>query len=660
MLSCAQCQSDLASGVRECPECNHPVSGAALAIARGIDYFNDLRYDPALKEFERARQIAPHDLDVRRCYAHGLYHTGRIESALSHYRTLAERQPDNVEVRYNLGQILINQGRLEQARNLFEELAELNVDIEPDRFYLGLLFSQPTQFRADCYYYLAIACWNRAETEAAEHYYQRALELNPAHTAAFRHLGNLHFQAKDYSKAIELYENYLDLYGEDGRRLDHRVDVCCNLGIAHFEQGDADRATALFKQVLKDQPGHAGAIYHMNLIYKKQGIYTKDDMGAIPIHEESEGASMLFGLSRRGGGREDAEGNARTEDPRPIIGKSVAMQRVLRFARLAAASDSTVLITGENGTGKELIARAIYNNSPRRDRIFLPINCAAIPEALIESELFGHEMGAFTGAVARKAGFLETADGGTVFLDEFGELDLNMQVKLLRFLQEREFNLVGGAETISVDLRIIAATNQDLEERIAEGRFRQDLFYRLNVLPIHVPPLRERHEDIPLLVDHFVYKYGKGSVRRESLIDPDDMHILMEYDWPGNIRELENVIERALVMGAQVGSILQGIADSRRQKERKRALEVSEQIASHQPGPGPITRREPNGPPVEAMAGGDEAPGEWRPGSIREIEKRHILRTLRHTRGNRTEASRLLGINPATLWRKVKIYEIGD
>ncbi len=227
-----------------------------------------------------------------------------------------------------------------------------------------------------------------------------------------------------------------------------------------------------------------------------------------------------------------------------ILTKNKEMKALLELAGRAARSDAAVLITGESGTGKELMAKAIHHNSPRRDKPFIAVNCPSIPETLIESELFGHEKGAFTGAVAAKPGKFELADGGSLFLDEIGDLKFDLQAKLLRVLQEHEIERVGGTKTIPVDVRVLAATNQNLGDLVANGQFRQDLFYRLNVIPITIPPLRQRPEDIPLLAEHFVKKYADKPTR----IDPEFLKELMRYNWPGNVRELENIVQRAVVL----------------------------------------------------------------------------------------------------------------
>ena len=231
-----------------------------------------------------------------------------------------------------------------------------------------------------------------------------------------------------------------------------------------------------------------------------------------------------------------------------IVGQSARMQETYRLLELVSPSEATVLLLGETGTGKELAARAIHENSPRRQGPFVAVNCAALPEALLESELFGHERGAFTGAASRKEGRFSLAHRGTVFLDEIGEFSLPTQAKILRVLQAREFEPLGSTRTVKVEVRVIAATNRDLEAMVKEGRFRRDLFYRLNVFPILLPPLRERVEDLPLLAEHFVRIYGEKNGKPVKGLAPEVLQVFRRYPWPGNIRELENVIERGLIL----------------------------------------------------------------------------------------------------------------
>jgi transcriptional regulator with GAF, ATPase, and Fis domain len=231
-----------------------------------------------------------------------------------------------------------------------------------------------------------------------------------------------------------------------------------------------------------------------------------------------------------------------------IIGSSAALRRVQVLVEKVAPTDSTVLITGETGTGKELVARALHKRSKRAARAFVSVNCAAIPSSLVAAELFGYEKGAFTGAIERRLGRFELADGGTIFLDEIGDLPLESQIALLRVLQERAFERVGGSQPVAVDVRVLTASNRDLQASVQEGTFRQDLFYRLNVFPIHVPPLRHRQGDIPLLVEYFVQRYAKKARKKIRKIERKTLELLQEYDWPGNIRELQNIVERAVIL----------------------------------------------------------------------------------------------------------------
>ncbi len=299
-----------------------------------------------------------------------------------------------------------------------------------------------------------------------------------------------------------------------------------------------------------------------------------------------------------------------------IVGASVAMKAVFDNIKKVAATDATVLITGETGTGKELIAHAIHKESSRKNGALIKVNCAALPGGLIESELFGHEKGAFTGAIARKKGRFELADGGTIFLDEVGELPLETQVKLLRVLQEQQFERVGGTQTVKVNVRVIAATNRNLQDAVQQGGFRPDLYYRLNIFPIRVPALRERVEDLPLLVNYLVQQFSRRMAKRVEVIQPQALDKLLRYPWPGNVRELANLLERAVIL-----------CDGRVLK--------SEHIG--------ITMQ-----PAES---------ETNFRTMNDAERQHILRALEKTNGvlsGPNGAARLLGMNRSTLWSRIR------
>ena len=311
-----------------------------------------------------------------------------------------------------------------------------------------------------------------------------------------------------------------------------------------------------------------------------------------------------------------------------LVGASEPIQQVMEFVRKVADSDSTVMIQGESGTGKELVARMLHFNSLRKDRPLVPVNCGAIPENLLESELFGHEKGAFTGATHARMGRFELANGGTIFLDEIGEMSLPLQVKLLRVLQEREFERVGGNRTIHVDVRIVAATNQDLETLVEEKRFRKDLFYRLNVIPIVIPPLRERRSDIPLLIDHFLTRFNQTKHTEISSLAPDALHLLTEYDWPGNIRELENMIERLVVLKKRGVLSIGDLPDKICRKSS--GTELKEQFIRFSEDGINLSRE------------------------VEQYEKHLIMEALRKANGVTSRAAQLLQLNRTTLVEKLK------
>jgi len=307
-----------------------------------------------------------------------------------------------------------------------------------------------------------------------------------------------------------------------------------------------------------------------------------------------------------------------------VISKSPAMQQVFELARVAAPSTSTVLILGESGTGKEVLARAIHKESSRKDGPFVAISCAALTETLLESELFGHERGAFTGANARRKGKFEAATGGTLFLDEIGDISPKLQVDLLRVLEERRIQRVGGNEPVDVDARIVAATNRDLRKEAAEGRFREDLFYRLNVIPIHLPPLRERKEDIPLLVERFLETLAVELAKPLDGVSSEALTALLAHAWPGNVRELRNTLERGAVVA------------------KGRIVQLADLGLAVPPG------------------GQTGASGKVEPPSLDEVEKRHVIEVLSFTGGNVTQAARILGIDRVTLYNRMRRYQLRD
>ena len=378
----------------------------------------------------------------------------------------------------------------------------------------------------------------------------------------------------------------------------------------------------------------------------------------------------------------------RLQERTGIIGESAAVQEVLVKIEQMAPVSSTVLIEGESGTGKELVARAIHHLSPRRGKAFIAVNCAAIPDTLLESELFGHEKGAFTGAAERRLGRFELADGGTIFLDEVAEMPLATQVKLLRVLEDREFYRVGGTEPIRVNVRVIAATNKALKEAVALGQFRDDLYYRLNVLYIYLPPLRERRTDIPLLVRRFIAELAAAHERKFQGITPEALQILVDADWPGNVRQLRNLVESMVVLapegeirasdiprdvrerlrglpvrvvagareiaGQELEFIFRSLVELKLQVEelRRRLEERPQRVEVIEVG---------HGAPAAAIDAEPAPEGEvlYRPGmTMADVERAAIEAALRETKGNRRRAAEILGIGERTLYRKLKQYQM--
>jgi len=381
----------------------------------------------------------------------------------------------------------------------------------------------------------------------------------------------------------------------------------------------ASRVQAVVAAPLQSRGELLGALYFA----RREGAFAPEDLFLVSGACNQIAVLLKSLLEQESLQKERENLLAQLQAEHRLVGKSPAIRGVLEFIARAAGADATVLIRGETGTGKELVASAVHYASARAGKPFVQLNCAAIPENLLESELFGHEKGAFTGAVSRKRGHFEIADGGTVFLDEIGELSLGCQAKVLRLIEEKKFERVGGTESIQVDVRIVAATNKDLRKAVEEGRFREDLYWRLDVLHIEIPPLRERPEDIPLLAEYFLEKLGAVHGSRPRLT-AEAREALVRYEWPGNVRQLRNVIENAVIMSS--GEVLDvhdlRLIDFTRRGERTR----SEQ---------------------------------WRPVSLAELEKEHILRVLEFTKGNKKRAAEILGIERCTLYARLKAYGRG-
>ena len=436
-----------------------------------------------------------------------------------------------------------------------------------------------------------------------------------------------------------------EMYGRLLSRAGHRVSVAAN-GLQALEVLRNDLADVMITDIR--MPGMDG----LELVRKARAVDPRLKVIIITAHANVDSAIEAvtlgaFGYIRKPFSKQqlaDALDRALTvraaeqvsceaEPDLPcdftgIVGQSEPLERVFRMVRRVAATDATILLTGESGTGKELFARAIHASSQRSAGRFVSINCGALPEALLESELFGHIRGSFTGAVRDKEGLLVYANGGTFFMDEIGDMAPSTQVKLLRVLEEREAVPVGGTKPQKVDVRVLVATNMDLDDRVKQGRFRADLFYRINVIPIHIPALRERREDIPILVAHLIQKHVRSSGLPMKTFSPEAMEKLLAYAWPGNVRELENLVQRCLMLsdGPIIG-----------------------------PSEIPLGGHGGGGTPAPATFSSSDTAEDL---TLEELEKRHILRVLEHTGWHRKRTATILGIDPSTLYRKLERFGI--
>lgn len=416
------------------------------------------------------------------------------------------------------------------------------------------------------------------------------------------------------------------------RQAGHQLNIAYD-GLAAFEQIMAEHfdlvitelkvpllnGIALLKKVKENKA-------HLPVIFLTEGADVRDavaamKLGAYDFIIKPLTVKMIDSMAAQVFNGQAPAGLNRINGKYDIITNNPEMNRILKEAKAVANSRASIFLQGESGTGKELFARYVHRHSNRKDRPFVAINCAALPETLLESELFGHEKGAFTGAINRKIGKFELANNGTVLLDEISEMDYQLQSKLLRVLQEKEIDRVGGMDPIPIDVRIIATSNQDIEQQINENKFREDLYYRLNIIPFRLPSLRERPDDIPVLIDHFIQKYNRIDNRNVKGLTDEAVQQLYHMPWKGNVRELENVIERAILMCG--GEMIE-----------KKDLIVGDRCKNME---APIQNHDPTG-------------------SLKEMEKKIIFRTLDQTNGNRTHAADMLGISVRTLRNKLKEY----
>ncbi len=620
IFTCRGCGKTLEAEHRFCPVCGAAQEPLERATAEGMEAFEEGDYDRALQLFKSVAKKKPLSAFALRDVGHAAFHLQDFNTAMEYYEKAYKLFPNLLDVHFNTGIIHMKRGHVNDAMFSFMETLNLIHPLTPGAYYLGL-FHTAESLILQCRLNLGALYKERGELEKAEEQYRLVLEANPKNVLAMGSLGDCLMALERYEEAIKIYRKALKVLPEGEERLNIQND----LGVCHFKKGELEKAISEFKDVLKKNPDHVNAIYNLGQVYYHEGLTgrMKQDYEEF-VRSSKDAASILFSLSKSMVSAATAQ-KSRPVEGTNLIGKSSALQRVQDLIKRAAASDATVLVLGENGTGKELVARSIHQQSGRHDGPFVPIACSALSESLLESELFGHEKGSFTGAIGQKIGKFEAAQGGTVFLDEIGEISLSTQVKLLRVLQEREFERVGGTERVKVDIRVIAATNRDLKRAIQEGRFREDLYYRLNVIVIETPPLREREGDMPILVQYFLDRMrSKRTTHFEGITD-EALQIMQRYRWPGNVRELENVIERIVTLN-----------DDAKIKPEHLPGELMGQSPSQTPSLFVLPRG----------------------GVLESVEKDMILKVLQESNFNKKQAASRLGISRPTLYQKIRKYRL--
>jgi two-component system NtrC family response regulator len=617
--TCRECGHPQEEEHRFCPLCGIQQEPAGKATLEGIEAFEQGEYEKALKLFKAVVKRRPQDAFALRDLGHAAFHLQDHPQALEAYRKALQIQPNLLDAQFNLGLIHLQRGRVHDAMYAFLEALNLIHPLTPGTYYLGL-FHNASTLTFQCRLNLGGLFKERGELEKALEQYRLVAEAWPKNILAQGSLGDCLMALERFDEAMTVYKRGLKLIPDGPEQLNLRND----LGVAYFRRGEMERAVEEFKTVLQMDPGNANAVYNLGQLYRQEGQQERMRKDFEEYARDPEnGASILYTLAQSMVSTAITASRNPTQEDLGLVGASPSLKKVQDLIKRAAAADATVLILGENGTGKEVAARAIHQQSSRHDKPFVPIACSVLSESLLESELFGHEKGSFTGALDRKLGKFEAAQGGTVFLDEIGELNLSTQVKLLRVLQEREFERVGGTESIKVDIRVIAATNRDLKQAIKDGRFREDLYYRLNVIAVQMPPLREREGDLTILARHFLEKQRQKRHHRFEGISQPALEILKRYRWPGNVRELENLIERVVTLNDDVMI-----------RPEYLPLEITGGI--------PLPRS-PEGALPES-------------GVLESMERDMIERVLRETRFNKRRAADRLGISRPTLYEKLRRY----
>ncbi len=600
-MFCVKCGKKNENDAKFCRYCGSQIKTQEERISEASGFIGSGRFKEALDILQADGDKNPQTAGL---IADSYFGMMEYEKATRLYLSipLNKRRWDTL---FNLSLAAINRSDTAGAIEYLSSIETASIKTDESAFYANK-YRDPKKAAADICLYLGALLKSEGRLDEAYAAFVTAAGYAPDSELAYANIGDIAFKNDKYDEAIEYY---LKAIGATGDNL-KKSSLYNDLGFAYFRKGGVEEAVDSFKHALKLNPDNKNALHNLGVMYVKNGMQenVKDDYRE--FLKQHDGVDIVFNLSRSimNAAREESA----SSDAVDFAGDDVKMKAVKEIIVKAAETDGTVLVLGENGTGKELAARAIHKLSRRAEMPFVVVNCGALPESLLESELFGHEKGSFTGAHKERKGRFELAEGGTVFLDEIGDISPAMQVKLLRVVQQREFERVGGSDTIKADVRIIAATNRDLKKMAAEGKFREDLFYRLYVLPVSLPPLRERGNDIMLLAGKFLSDFSAKYGRVFTGFSPEASRAMLRYRWPGNVRELENTIERIATLydGGQV-------------EEAHLPEEINDSVVSQE-------------------AKDDEG------------EKEGIMAALKSVNYSKTKAAKLLGISRVALWKKMK------
>jgi len=601
-MYCENCGKKIGEGTKYCKDCGAKVERDKDLAAEIANDFRTKKYTLVLNKIKDLPEGISDKNLINKIKGDAFFVTGNFNEARKAYLEI-NKDKREWDANFNLALIHLNANELNEAIKYLEPILKQDINFKKSMIYNDR-YSDKNSFFKDIYMYLGVLYKSSGKIENSIKYFKNITVNDPENELANANMGDIFFKEDNYDEAIKHYQKAINSSKDDFRK----SYLYNDLGLCFFRKGLIEEAINIFKKAIILNSDNQDAIHNLGLIYVRSGMQDKVKDDYKEFLKNERGVDIVFSLSRSimNVAKKEMLGEINMD----FIGESDKMKKIKEIIIKAANADTTVLIQGENGTGKELVARAIHQLSKRAEKPFIVVNCGALPETLLESELFGYEKGAFTGAVNAKSGRFELADKGTIFLDEIGDITQAMQVKLLRFVQQKEFERVGGTETKKVDIRIIAATNKDIKKLVESGQFREDLYYRLYVLPVFMPPLRERGKDVLILARYFIKKFNEKYEKNFNSFSDDALEAFYKYSWPGNVRQLENVIERIMTLYDD---------------EQVRLEHLPEEIVKND---------------IKKIASN-------------ESEKEKIIEVLKSVNYSKTKAAKSLGISRVALWKKM-------